>query len=106
MSLHNDHLTEEKIQINIYANPSTTFLAATNATVEEINKTVVQVLFANERPLCYVINGLQSPMAIYKHMTVIITENRYFFYSSILIFKTSLIKPIFFHLLFPNYVHV
>ena len=86
ISLPRNLLTEEKTQIDIYANPNTTFLASTNATVEEINKHVVKVLFANERPLCYVVNGIQLPMAIYKNITVIITENRYF-YSLIVVFN-------------------
>ena len=78
VSLHNDLVTEERFKL-ISANPDTTFLAPTNATVEQINKYVVNVLFANERPLCYVVNGFQSPMAMYKNMTVIITENSYYF---------------------------
>ena len=74
-------VTEEKFKVNLLTNPHTLFLAPTNATVERINKYAFNTLFGNENAIQYVINGLHIPMAIYKNMTVIITENRYFLFS-------------------------
>ena len=81
VSLNDDTVTEEKVKVNIRANPHTLFLAPTNATVERINEFLFNNLFGNENVMLYVINGLHTPMAIYKNMTVIITENRYFLFS-------------------------
>ena len=79
MSLHDDAVTEEKVKVNILANLHTLFLTPTNNdTVERINKYVINTLFGNQNVMGHVINGLNVPMAIYKNMTVIITESRYF----------------------------
>ena len=78
VSLHDDNVTEEKVRLNILANPHTLFLTPTNSTVEKINEYVINTLFGNQNVMRYVINGLHVPMPIYKNMTVIITENRYF----------------------------
>ena len=77
VSLSDDFVTEEKVKVNILANPGTIFLAPTNATVERINQYVIDILFAKDKVLRYVTNGLHSTMPIYQNMTVIITENRY-----------------------------
>ena len=60
------------------ASPHTIFLAPTNATVQKINQYVIEPLFEKEPVIRYIINGFQTPMSIYKNMTVIVTENRYF----------------------------
>ena len=78
VSLYDDHITEEKVRVNILANPHTLFLTPTNSTVEKINEYVINTLFGNQNVMRYVINGLHVPMPIYKNMTAIITENRYF----------------------------
>ena len=78
VSLHDDTMTEEKVKVNVLANPDTLFLMPINDTVERINKYVINTLFGNQNVMGHVINGLNVPMAIYKNMTVIITENRYF----------------------------
>ena len=76
VSLSNDNITKEKIEINIIANPNTTFLAPRNSTVNTVNNFVIDVLFSNQTPLMTITNGLQDPMMVYRNMTVIITENR------------------------------
>ena len=78
VSLHDGNVTEEKVRLNILANPHTLFLTPSNSTVEKINEYVINTLFGNQNVMRYVINGLHVPMPIYKNMTVIITENRYF----------------------------
>ena len=70
-------MTEDKVKVNILANPHTLFLAPTNRTVEQINQHVIDILFAKYKVLRYVTNGLHSTMPIYENVTVIITENRY-----------------------------
>ena len=62
--------------INIRKNPFTTFLAPTSATVNTINRYIVEVLFGNQTPLMTAINGQQILMPIYQNMTLVITENR------------------------------
>ena len=64
------------------ANPHTIFLAPSNSTVQIINDFVAQILFAKYPTIAKVINAFKSPMKMYKGMTVIITENRYKFYST------------------------
>ena len=78
MSLHDDTVTEEKDKVNILENPPTLFLTPTNDIVERINKYVIYTLFGNQNVMRHVINGFNVPMAIYKNMSAIITENRYF----------------------------
>ena len=78
VSLSNDNITEDKVKTNVFANPHTTFLAPTNSTVDIINNFVINVLFRDQRPLMIITNGLQNQMPIYRNMTVVITENRYF----------------------------
>ena len=80
VSLYDDDIIEEKVRVNILANPHTSFLTPTNSTVEKINEYVINTLFGNQNVMRYVINGLHVPMPIYKNMTVIITENRYFLF--------------------------
>ena len=77
VSLSDDNITKEKVEINLIANPNTIFLASTNSTVNTVNDLIIDVLFSNHAPLITIINGLQQQMAIYRNMTVIITENRY-----------------------------
>lgn len=74
--LSDDRITIEKVAINIRHNPSTTFLAPTNAAVNSVNQDVVEVLFSDHTPLMTVINGQQIPIPIYRNMALVITENR------------------------------
>ena len=91
VSLSNDDITEEKVKTNILANPHTIFLAPTNSTVDIINNFVINVLFRDQRPLMIITNGLQNHMPIHRHMTVVITENRYslctFYFVTVIIYK-------------------
>ena len=52
------------------------FLATTNATDDVINNYVLEVLFGTQSPLMVVTKGLHSQMPLYRHMSVIMTENR------------------------------
>ena len=76
VSLSNDHITREKVEINITHNPHTIFLATTNPTVDVFNNYVLEVLFGTQSPLMVVTKGLHSQMPLYCHMSVIMTENR------------------------------
>ena len=76
VSLSNDLITIKKVTISIKTNPSTTFLAPTNAAVNTVNQYVTEVLFSNQIPLMNVVNAQQMPMMIYRNMTLVITENR------------------------------
>ena len=76
--LYDDKVTEEKVKVNIIANPHTLFLVLNNAIVKKINENVISTVFVNEKIMRYVIHGLHLPMPIYKNMTAIITENKYF----------------------------
>ena len=76
VSLSNDNITQERVEINISYNPHTTFLVRTNATVDVINNHVLDVLFGTQIPLMVVTNGLHLQMPVYRNMTVIIMENR------------------------------
>ena len=57
VSLSDDRTTIEKVAINIRHNPSTTFLAPTNAAVNTVNQYVVEVLLSDHTLLMTVING-------------------------------------------------
>ena len=74
-------ITIEKVCVKILANSQTLFLAPSNSTIEAINKYVTEVLLEKHSPIVELINGFSVPMKIYKHMTVIIMENRYNFFS-------------------------
>ena len=93
VSLHDDIVTEEKVKVNILANPNTLFLAPANAVGERINAFVFNNLFGNENVMLNVINGLHTPMAIYKNMTVIIMENKYFLFSHYFFIKCFNVIP-------------
>ena len=80
VSLATDDISAEKIRINIYANPNTSFLAPRNTTVNIINQHVINTLLENDTPVGDVTNALMLPMKIYRNMTVVITENRYIYY--------------------------
>ena len=86
MSLSNDSITKDKVRVNIEANSHTLLLAPFNSTVETINKYVTEILFEKHPPIAEVINSFRIPMKIYRHMTVIITENRYTFLSNFICF--------------------
>ena len=91
VSLSNDYITEEKVKRNIFANPHTIFLAPSNSTVDIINNFVINVLFRDQRPLMIITNGLQNHMPIHRHMTLVITENRYslctLYFVTVIIYK-------------------
>ena len=89
VSLSNDSITKDKVRVNIEANPHTLFLAPSNSTIETISKYVTEILFEKHPPIAEVINSFRVPMKIYRHMTVIITENRYSFLSDFICFKIS-----------------
>ena len=76
VSLSNDSITKDKVRVNIEAKPHTLFLAPSNSTIETINRVPMKKPF-------------RVPMKIYRHMTVIITENRYNFLSNFISFKIS-----------------
>ena len=80
VSLTNDFITTDKIRINLFANPHTLFLAPSNSTVAKLNQQIIEILFANHVQIAQVMNGIHEPMDIYRNMTVIITENRYFLF--------------------------
>ena len=86
MSLSNDSITKDKVRVNIEANSHTLLLAPFNSTVETINKYVTEILFEKHPPIAEVVNSFRIPMKIYRHMTVIITENRYTFLSNFICF--------------------
>ena len=75
-------ITIDKVRVNVLANPHTLFLAPSNSTAETINRYVTDILFENHTSLVEVINGFKLPMKIYKDMAVIITENRYSFFTN------------------------
>ena len=77
VSLSNDSITKDKVRVSIEANPHTLFLAPSNSTIETIKKYVTEILFEKHPPIAEVINSFREPMKIYRHMTVIIMENRY-----------------------------
>ena len=101
MSLHDDFLTKDKVGVNIIANPHTIFLAPTSGTLETINQYVIETLFEKEPVLHYIINGLKRPMPVYKNMTVIVMENRYFSSSNSVYFIYWL-NILFFSILWKN----
>ena len=57
-------------------NPHTTFLAPASATVNIINDFIMKVLFSNQTPMTTILNYQKEEMAIYRNMSVVITENR------------------------------
>ena len=65
--------------INIRKNPFTTFLAPANATVNTINRYVVEVLFGNQTPLMTVTNGQQILMPIYQNISCYNRKQVFFF---------------------------
>ena len=48
VSLDNDVITKEKIEINIRINPNTVFLTSSNKTADIINQMVLEILFSNQ----------------------------------------------------------
>lgn len=76
VSLSNDNISIEKVQINLMNNPHTIFLAPANATIDIINAFIVEVLFSNQTPLTIIVNSQQKDMLIYRNMSVVITKNR------------------------------
>ena len=75
--LTNDNITRENVATNLNENPHTTFLCPTNATVDIINSHAIDILFAKDQLIRYVVNGFKTPMPIYENMTIAVTENRY-----------------------------
>ena len=76
VSLDNDVITKEKIEINIRINPNTVFLTSSNKTANIINQMVLEILFSNQPILGDVLDGNKQPMKLYKNMIVVVTENR------------------------------
>ena len=76
VSLDNDVIAKEKIEINIRVNPNTVFLTNSNKTANIINQMVLEILFSNQPILGDVLDGNKQPMKLYKNMTVVVTENR------------------------------
>ena len=77
--LCNDITTIDKVPVNIMANSHTLFLAPSNSTVQAINDFVTHI--EKHAIIAKVINAFKSPVNIYKDMTVIITKNRYNFFT-------------------------
>ena len=76
VSLENDFITKEKIEINIRQNPHTLFLTATNQAANLINTIVIDILFSQQLPLANILDSNKNALDVYKHMLVIVTENR------------------------------
>ena len=76
MSLDNDFVTKEKVEVNIRQNPHTLFLTATNRMADAINMMAIDILFSQQLPLANIIDGNKNAMDIYKHMLVVVIENR------------------------------
>ena len=87
-----------------------TFLAPSNATVQTINKYVIETLFEKEAVLRYIMDGSQTPMPVYKNMTVMVTESRYFpswnyaHFIKITILFFTVMKKLFFSLYYRHQV--
>ena len=73
VSLENDVITKEKVEMNIHINPNT---LNSNKTVDIINKMVLDILFSNQPLLGDVLDGNKQPIQLYKNMTVLVTGNR------------------------------
>ena len=76
VSLENDFITKEKIEINIRQNPHTLFLTATNRAANLINTIVIDILFSQQLPLANILDSNKNALNVYKHMLVVVTENR------------------------------
>ena len=74
VSLDNDVITKEKIEINISINPNTVFLTNSNKTADVINQMVLEILFSNQPLLGGVLDGNKQPIKLYKNMTVVVTQ--------------------------------
>ena len=76
VSFNNDIITKEKVQVNIRTNPHTLFLTAMSRAANLLNTMAIDVLFSTQLPLANVLDGNRNSMNIYKHMLVVVTENR------------------------------
>ena len=70
-------VTAAKVSENLDVNPGTLFLTATRNTATQVNKFVIQHLFAAAQPIMTVTNSDGEEMVIYQSMRLVITENRY-----------------------------
>ena len=76
VSLGNDVVTNEKIEMNIRINPNTVFLTTSNKTGDTINKMALDKRFTNQPLLGDVLDRNKQPMQLYENITVVVTENR------------------------------
>ena len=76
VSLENDMITKEKVEMNIRINPNTLFLTNSNKTADIINKMTLEILFTDQPLLGDVLDGNKNPVKLYRNMTVVVTENR------------------------------
>ena len=76
VSLDNDIITKEKVEVNIRKNPHTLFLTATNRAANLLKTMAIEVLFSTQLPLANVLDGNRNSMNVYKHILVVVTENR------------------------------
>ena len=75
VSLKSDSITREKVEINIYRNPHTIFLTVTNPAAHLVNKIAIERLFSTQLPLATILDDNKTPLALYKNMLVVVTEN-------------------------------
>ena len=75
VSLGNDIITKEKVEVNIRRNPHTLFLTATNRAANLVNMMAIDILFSQQLPLANILDANKNAMDVYKHMLVVVTEN-------------------------------
>ena len=73
--LKSNSITREKVEINIYRNPHTIFLTVTNPAAHLVNKMAIERLFSTQLPLATILDDNKTPLALYKNMLVVVTEN-------------------------------
>ena len=75
VSLNNDTITKEKVEVNIRTNPHTLFLTATNRAANLLNLMAIDVLFSTQLPLANVLDGKINSMNVYKHTLVVFMQS-------------------------------
>ena len=75
VSLGNDIITKEKVEVNIRRNPHTLLLTATNRAANLVNMMAIDILFSQQLPLANILDANKNAMDVYKHMLVVVTEN-------------------------------
>lgn len=74
---HDNEVHDEKLLNALKENPETTVLTFTNVAANEINKSIVSMLFQKEEPLGYIqFDSETSAAPIFQNMRVMITQNQ------------------------------